>query len=65
MADAPVELPEARPIRPEERAAWDALGQDHHSLGLLLLAQTFVDPACFTGTRYRAANWQVVGLLLL
>ena len=52
-------------MRPQEWAAWDALGQDHHSLGLLLLAQTFVDPACFTGTRYRAANWQLVGLLLL
>ena len=163
MADAPVELPsppadvlrrlEVRPIRPEERAAWDALVEEHHYLGLrslfgttlryvaaiegrwlallgwqaaalkcaprdawigwgrvlhyqrlhliannarflvlpagrlpnlasrvlalnlrrlsgdwqqihghpLLLAETFVDPARFTGTCYRAANWQAVG----
>jgi hypothetical protein len=27
----------------------------------LLLAETFVDPARFTGTCYRAANWQAVG----
>jgi hypothetical protein len=27
----------------------------------LLLAETFVDPARFTGACYRAANWQVVG----
>ena len=27
----------------------------------LLLAETFVDFARFTGARYRAANWQVVG----
>lgn len=27
----------------------------------LLLAETFVDPALFSGTCYRAANWQVLG----
>ncbi|GAB6042449.1 hypothetical protein [Endothiovibrio diazotrophicus] len=27
----------------------------------LLLAETFVDPARFNGTCYRAANWQCLG----
>ena len=28
----------------------------------VLLAETFVDPALFAGTSYRAANWEAVGL---
>ena len=41
------------------RLSDDMCGAHGHPV---LLAETFVDPALFAGTSYRAANWEAVGL---
>ena len=41
------------------RLSEDMRGAHGHPV---LLAETFVDPALFAGTSYRAANWEAVGL---
>ncbi|MBF0348754.1 MAG: DUF4338 domain-containing protein [Magnetococcales bacterium] len=64
--------------RPPARINLNPQGQGHVKLGLALqrlgddwqqvhghplpLAETFVDPARFAGTRYRAAGWQELGM---
>jgi Domain of unknown function (DUF4338)/DDE_Tnp_1-associated/Transposase DDE domain len=73
MADAPVTCPclsadvlrrvEVRPIRPEERAAWDALVQEHHYLGLRsLVGRTLRYVAALDGRWVALLGWQAAAL---
>jgi hypothetical protein len=72
MADAPVESSaradilrrlEVRPIRPEERAAWDALVEEHHYLGLRsLFGRTLRYVAAVDGRWLALLGWQAAAL---
>ena len=49
---------EVRPIRPEERAAWDALVQEHHYLGLhALFGRTLRYVAALDGYWVALLGW--------
>jgi Druantia protein DruA/DDE_Tnp_1-associated len=73
MADVPVEFPnpstdvlrrlEVRPIRPEERAEWDALVDRHHYLGLRsLFGKTLRYVAAVEGRWLALLGWQAAAL---
>jgi hypothetical protein len=72
MADAPVESGrradilrrlEVRPIRPEERAEWDARVEEHHYLGLRsLFGRTLRYVAAVDGRWLALLGWQAAAL---